>query len=106
MPRACPVGGSRSLLHKAELLRQGCHGLVPLEVHVRCYTRPSCCAKDATGLPRGDSRWLLVLRHGYSAVSSEREPPTGQARGISRVECVVAVIVNLQRDKPVASLEF
>jgi len=31
-------------------------------------------SRDAPGLPRGDSRWV-VWRHGYFSVSSEREPP-------------------------------
>ncbi len=91
-------------------------------------TTIACDSRDATGLPRGDSRWLLVWRHGYSAFSSEREPPrgkpvaslaphlghvcsereppTGQARGIlgSTPRPCVAATVNLQRGKPVASL--
>jgi hypothetical protein len=41
-------------------------------------TTITCDSRDATGLPRGDSRWLLGWRHGYSAVSSEREPPRGK----------------------------
>jgi hypothetical protein len=57
-------------------------------------TTISCDSQDATGLPRGDSRWLLVWRNGYSAVSSEREPPRGKpvASFRSRVGSVAASV--------------
>jgi len=40
---------------------------------------------DATGLSRWSFTLIGILGLGYLAGSNEREPPTGQARGISRV---------------------
>jgi hypothetical protein len=69
-------------------------------------TTIACDPKDATGLPRGDSRWLLDWRHGYSAVSSVNLRRGKPVASFGSHAIVVAAIVNLRRDKPVASLEF
>ena len=55
MPRACPV-----------------------EIHVGCYTRPSCGAKDATGLH------VEIHAGGYTMPSCGAEDATGLPRGVSR----------------------
>ena len=68
----------------------------PVEPHVRRYKQRTNHSPDATGLPRGASRLLLD--------SSERDPSTGQARGIS--SCLSAAASynrETPRDKPVAS---
>src|SRR5215216_3782813 len=107
MPRACPVGALRSQLIDATGLSRGASRWQLI---------------DATGLSRGASRWQLYTSlapsfrcHGLvpwhpnserrDVFSSEREPSTGQARGIqtrSEGTCLAAN-VNPPRDKSVAS---
>ena len=77
---------------------RGCHGLVPLEVHGRCYTGPSCWPKDATGLPRGDSRSLLHKPVASLDPTMASLGPNNSAFCSSKRES--------PRDKPVASSEF
>ena len=80
-----PRGGSRWLLHKAEFWDQGCHRLAPWRFTLAANRRIAVPTKLAAIVNlHGPSPWHLARRNAI----------------------VVANIVNLQRDKPVASSEF
>jgi len=87
---------------------RGCHGLVPLEVHGACHIRPTLGARDATGLPRGGFTLAANRRIDLALQTSRQVNLHGASPWhlASRLQFVVAAIVNLQRDKRVASSEF
>src|SRR6185295_7258372 len=80
MPRACPVGGSRWPLQRFAKRLARCHGIAPWEIHEFAGLAARYSTVSSVKPPRGKP--VASLAHRPGVCGKDREPPTGQARGI------------------------